>query len=51
MPFRKCMVLHLTRPLLSCKGILLNVGENVFRQDASEIKSEIEIQNLRVISE
>src|SRR4051812_48221909 len=26
------MVLHLTRPLLSCKGILLNVGENFSHQ-------------------
>jgi hypothetical protein len=32
MAFRKFMVLHLTRPLLSCKGILLNVGENFSHQ-------------------
>jgi hypothetical protein len=36
MAFRKFMVLHLTRPLLSCKGILLNVGENFSHQKPTE---------------
>jgi hypothetical protein len=32
-PRSQFMVPHLTRPCLSCKGILLNIGENFSRQE------------------